>query len=152
MVFQPFWSEKGYQVRPFWSEREYGLLNLVLNWVCFLEELATSWSFGDKTISLLMFTPNYRVRAVTACHALLSRAGHQGFRYEIERDWLPLWTRSSCNLIHGIYYLTWLHHDYRLSVPWPHYPWHLARGRGSWVWVWVNVVGKKSIEKNDKVK
>ena len=30
-------------------------------------------------------------------------------------------------------------------------------GRGSWVvgrgsWVWVNVVGKKSVEKNDKVK
>ena len=42
MVFQPFWSEKGYQVRPFWSERGYGLWNLVLNWVCFLEELATS--------------------------------------------------------------------------------------------------------------
>ena len=30
---------------------------LVLNCVCFLEELATSSSFGDKTISLLMFTP-----------------------------------------------------------------------------------------------
>ena len=25
-------------------------------------------------------------------------------------------------------------------------------GCGSWVWVWVNVVGKKSIEKNDKIK
>ena len=31
---------------------------LVLNWVFFfLEELATSSSFGVKTISLLMFTP-----------------------------------------------------------------------------------------------
>ena len=33
----------------------------------------------------------------------------------------------------------------------------VGRGRGSWVvgrgsWVWVNVVGKKSIEKSDKVK
>ena len=28
--------------------------------------------------------------------------------------------------------------------------WVVGRGRGSWVWV--NVVGKKSIEKNDKVK
>ena len=55
--FQPFWSEKGYQSRPFWSEIGYGLCTLVLNWVCFLEELATSSSFGDKTISLLMFTP-----------------------------------------------------------------------------------------------
>ena len=35
----------------------------------FLEE-TTSSSFGDKTISLLMFTPT-----VTACHALRSRAG-----------------------------------------------------------------------------
>ena len=35
----------------------YGLCTLVLNWVCFLEELATSSSFGGKTISLLMFTP-----------------------------------------------------------------------------------------------
>ena len=57
----------------------------------FLEELATSSSFGDKTISLLMFTDlysNHRVRAVpcravTACHALRSRAGLQGFRSEI---------------------------------------------------------------------
>ena len=30
--------------------------------------------------------------------------------------------------------------------------WVVGRGRGSWVWVWVNVVGKKSIEKNDKIK
>ena len=30
---------------------------LVLNWVCFLEELATSSKFGGKTISLSMFTP-----------------------------------------------------------------------------------------------
>ena len=52
MVFQPFWSEIGYQFRPFWSETGYGLCTLVLNWVCFLEELATSSSFGDKTISL----------------------------------------------------------------------------------------------------
>ena len=28
----------------------------------------------------------------------------------------------------------------------------VGRGCGSWVWVWVNVVGKKSIEKNDKIK
>ena len=42
--------------RPFWSETRYGLCPLVLNRVCFLEEFATS-SFGDKTISLLMFTP-----------------------------------------------------------------------------------------------
>ena len=28
--------------------------------------------------------PNYRVRAVTACHALRLRAGLQGFRSEIE--------------------------------------------------------------------
>ena len=31
------------------------MCTLVLNWVCFLEELATSSSFGDKTVSLLMF-------------------------------------------------------------------------------------------------
>ena len=43
--------------RPFWSETGYGLFPLVLNWVRFLEELATSSSFGYKTISLLMFTP-----------------------------------------------------------------------------------------------
>ena len=58
--------------------------------ICFLEELATSSSFGDKTFSLLMLTPgadfffffftNYLVRAVTACHALWSRAGLRGFR------------------------------------------------------------------------
>ena len=75
MVFQPFWSEIGYQFRPFWTEIGYGLCTLVLNWVCFLEELATSLSFGDKTVSLL--------RAVTACHALRSRAGLQGFGSEI---------------------------------------------------------------------
>ena len=45
--------------RPFWSERGYGFCPLVLNWVCFLEELATSSSFIDKTISLLIFTPMY---------------------------------------------------------------------------------------------
>ena len=39
----------------------------------FLEE-ATSSSFGDKTISLLMFTPTAYVRTVTVCHALRSRA------------------------------------------------------------------------------
>ena len=54
--FQPFWSEIGYQFRPFWSEIGYSLCTLVLNWVCFLEELTTSSSFGVKTISLLMFT------------------------------------------------------------------------------------------------
>ena len=42
---------------PFWYEVGYGLCTLVLNWVCFLEGLATSSSFGNKTISLLMFTP-----------------------------------------------------------------------------------------------
>ena len=55
--FQPFWYEKGYQSRPFSSEIGYGLCTLVLNWICFLEELATSSSFGDKIASLLMFTP-----------------------------------------------------------------------------------------------
>ena len=50
-------SEIGYQFRPSWSEIGYGLCTLVLNWEVFLEELATSSSFGDKTISLLMFTP-----------------------------------------------------------------------------------------------
>ena len=55
--FQPFWSEIGYQFRPFWSEIGYSLCTLVLNWVCFLEELTTSSLFGVKTISLLMFTP-----------------------------------------------------------------------------------------------
>ena len=33
--------------RPFWSEIGYGLCTLVLNWVCLLEELATSSSFDD---------------------------------------------------------------------------------------------------------
>ena len=51
------WSEIRYQFRLFWSELGYGLCTLVLNWVCFLEELATSSPFGDKTISLLMCTP-----------------------------------------------------------------------------------------------
>ena len=58
MVFQPFWSEIG-----------YGLRTLVLNWVCFLEELATSSLFGNKTISFLMFTPT-----TCTCHNSLSRA------------------------------------------------------------------------------
>ena len=53
VFFQLFWSEIGYQFRPFWSEKGYGLCTLVLNWVCFLEELATSSSFGNKTISPL---------------------------------------------------------------------------------------------------
>ena len=66
--FQPFWSEIGYQFRPFWSEIGYGLCTLVLNWVCFLKELATSPSFGDKTISHVY--ANYRVRAVTAYHCI----------------------------------------------------------------------------------
>ena len=48
---------KGMVFQPFWSEIEYGLCTLVLNWVCFLEELATSSSSDDKTISHLMFTP-----------------------------------------------------------------------------------------------
>ena len=50
-------SEIGHQCRPFWSEIGYGLCTLVLNWVCFLEELATYSSFGDKIISLSVFTP-----------------------------------------------------------------------------------------------
>ena len=57
LVFLLFWSEIGYQFRPFWSEIGYGLCTLVLNWVCFLEELATSSSFGDKTTFLFLFTP-----------------------------------------------------------------------------------------------
>ena len=48
--FQPSWSEIGYQFQPFRSEMGYGWCTLVLNWVCFLEELAASSSFGDKTI------------------------------------------------------------------------------------------------------
>ena len=56
MAFWPFWSEIGHHFRPFWSEIGYGLCTLVLNRVYLLEELATS-SFGDETISLLMFTP-----------------------------------------------------------------------------------------------
>ena len=67
--------------QPFWSEMGYGLCTLVLNWVCFFEE-ATSSSFGDKTISPDNVYAN-RVSAVTACHALWSRAGFQGFRSEI---------------------------------------------------------------------
>ena len=55
--FQPFWSEIGCQFRSFWSEIGCGLCTLDLNWICFFKELATSSSFGDKTISLLMFTP-----------------------------------------------------------------------------------------------
>ena len=39
------------------SEIGCGLCTLHLNWLCFLEELATSSSFCDKTISPLMFTP-----------------------------------------------------------------------------------------------
>ena len=62
------WSE----FRPFWSEIGYGLCTLVLNWVCFLEELATSSSFGDKTISLLMFTPT----TVYVPQQLVTRSGH----------------------------------------------------------------------------
>ena len=54
---QPFWSEIGYQFRPFWPEIGYGLCTLVVNWICFWEELATSSSLGDKTISLLKFMP-----------------------------------------------------------------------------------------------
>ena len=54
MFFYPFWSEIGYQFWPFWAEIEYGLDTLVLNWVCFLEEAISS--FGDKTISILMWS------------------------------------------------------------------------------------------------
>ena len=43
----------------------------------FLEELATSSSFGDKTI------PTDRVRAVTACHALGSTASRSEFFYQV---------------------------------------------------------------------
>ena len=49
--------------QPFWSVIEYGLCTLVLNWVCFLEELATYSSFGDKIISLSVFTPITTLRA-----------------------------------------------------------------------------------------
>ena len=55
--FQTFWYEIAYQFRPFWSEIGYRLCTLVLNWVCFLEELPTSLSFGDSNVSLLIFTP-----------------------------------------------------------------------------------------------
>ena len=55
VFFKLFWFEIGYQFRPFWSETGYGLCLLVLNWVCFLKELATSSSFGDETISLLIY-------------------------------------------------------------------------------------------------
>ena len=55
VVFKSFWSETGY-----------------VNWVCFLGK-ATSSSFGDQTISLLMFTPTLYVRALRS-----SRAGLQG--------------------------------------------------------------------------
>ena len=65
--FQPFWSETVYQFRPFWSEIGYGLCPVVLNWACVLEELATSSSFGDHF--RFNVYANYRVRAVTACHA-----------------------------------------------------------------------------------
>ena len=82
MFFYPFLSEIGYQFRPIWSEIGYGFCCLVLNWVRFLEE-ATSSSFGDTDhFSFNVYAS--RVRAVTACHALRSRAGLQGFRSEIE--------------------------------------------------------------------
>ena len=51
------WNRVSISTILIWSEIGYGLCTLVLNWVCFLEELATSSSFGDKTISLLLFTP-----------------------------------------------------------------------------------------------
>ena len=70
--FQPFWSEIGYKFRPFWSEIGCGLCTLDLNWICFLEELAGSSSFGDKTISLLMFTPT----TVYMPKQLVTRSGH----------------------------------------------------------------------------
>ena len=57
MAFWSFWSEIGYHFRPFWSQIGYGLCTLVLNRVYLLEELATSSSFGNETISLVMFTP-----------------------------------------------------------------------------------------------
>ena len=61
----------GYQFRPFWPEIGYGLCTLVLNWARFLEELATSSSFGDKTISLLLFTST----TVYMPQQLLTRSG-----------------------------------------------------------------------------
>ena len=48
---------KGYVFFSRFGLKEAMVCTLVLNWVCFLEELATSSPFGDKTISLLMFTP-----------------------------------------------------------------------------------------------
>ena len=55
-------------------------LAMILN---FLEHvnIFTFSSCGDKTISHVYAN---RVRAVTACHAFRSRAGLQGFRFEIE--------------------------------------------------------------------
>ena len=53
---------------------------LVLNWVCYLGELATSSSFDHFPLNVYA---NYRVRAITACHASWSRAGLQGVRSEI---------------------------------------------------------------------
>ena len=73
MFFKPFWSEIGYQFRPFGSEIGYGLCTLVLNWVCFLEELATCSSAFPFNVYA-----NYHIRAVTACHALRSPAGLLG--------------------------------------------------------------------------
>ena len=46
----------GDQFRPFWSELGYGLCSSLELGMVFLEELATSLSFGEETISLLMFT------------------------------------------------------------------------------------------------
>ena len=57
MGYMGMCDAKGIVFQPFWSEIGYGLCTLVLSWVCYLEELATSSSFGDKTVSLLMFTP-----------------------------------------------------------------------------------------------
>ena len=45
----------------------------------YLEELATFSSFGDKTIFPFNVYANYRVSAVTACHALRSCAWLQGY-------------------------------------------------------------------------
>ena len=97
--FYPFWSQIGYQFRPFSSEIGYGLCTLVLNWVCFLEELGNSSSFGDKTISLLMFTPT----TVYVPWQLVTHSGHAlGSRSEIGYQiFYQVWNRAGKITVSG---------------------------------------------------
>ena len=81
VFFSRFDLKQGISFDHFGLKIGYGLCPLVLNWVCVLEELATSSSFGDHF--LFNVYANYRVRAVTACHALRSRTGLQGFSSEL---------------------------------------------------------------------